>query len=298
MGVTPLFHDALILSIVEMVKGNEEYSIFDFIQLMIRETNWVLSPGARDLGFGPLSEFVQMYVDGKYSYPLISQHYGSSKEKKKILYRDCLVKIHKILNEEWDVTWYEFLTYLLFIQSNCHHKGGNKLCRNSNSFLNFFYKSKSAFNPWSQWEKSGLKYSPVMDYIQETKTEEFRGEWWVNAFEREKKVILMFHTLAPTHYLGTRFTTGWIDRGLKPNEGDILPQGSVLNQLREYYELPSLSGDYGLGCISEKNKVQDEPVLKDKALDFPSQGEMCVYFNLGFCIACGIVCMKRLNKGD
>tara|TARA_Y100000817_G_scaffold105093_1_gene82314 strand:+ start:613 stop:1509 length:897 start_codon:yes stop_codon:yes gene_type:complete len=293
MGVTSLFHNALIHSIVEMTKENEDISIFDFIRLMVSETNWILSPGARDFGPSSVSKIVQRFVQGIHSYPLISEHYGTPKEKKRILYRDCLVKIHETLNREWDVSWYDLLTYLLFIQSNCHHKGNtnsHKLCRNSDSFLDFFYKSKSEFNPWSQWELSRLHYSPVMDYIQETKTAQLRGEWWVKAFEREKENFLMFETLAPTHYLGTRFTTGWVVRGFKPEEGDFLPQGSVLNQLREHYELPLLSGDYGLGCMSVTNKVLDGPNLKDNDKD---KDEVCVYFNLGFGIACGIVCMQR-----
>ena len=293
MGVTSLFHNALIHSIVEMTKENEDISIFDFIRLMVSETNWILSPGARDFGPSSVSKIVQRFVQGIHSYPLISEHYGTPKEKKRILYRDCLVKIHETLNREWDVSWFDFLTYLLFIQSNCHHKGNtnsHKLCRNSDSFLDFFYKSKSEFNPWSQWELSRLHYSSVMDYIQETKTAQLRGEWWVKAFEREKENFLMFGTLAPSHYLGKRLTTGWVVRGFKPEEGDFLPQGSVLNQLREHYELPLLSGDYGLGCMSVTNKVLDGPNLKDNDKD---KDEVCVYFNLGFGIACGIVCMQR-----
>ena len=298
MGVTSLFHNALIHSIVEMTKENEEISIFDFIQLMISETNWILSPGERDFGASSVSKIVQRYVQGIYSYPLISEHYGIPKVKEKILYRDCLVKIHESLNGEWEVSWFDFLTYLLFIQSNCHHKGDNnshKLCRNSDSFLDFFYKSKSAFNPWSQWELSRLQYSPVMDYIQETKTAQLRGEWWVKAFEREKEKFLMFQTLAPSHYLGTRFTTGWVVRGFKGIiQGDFLPQGSVLNQLRKHYELPELSGDYGLVCISVESDVLYKLEDKDKDKDKDKEKDnTCVYFNLGFGIAFGIVCMQR-----
>ena len=295
--MTSLFHNSLIHSIVEMTKENEEYSIFDFLKLMITETNWVLSPGARDFGPSSVSHYVQIYLDGKYSYPLISHHYGTPMEKRRNIYRDCLIKIHKYFDgEDWGVSWFELLTYLLFIQSNCHHKGNPfsptpQLCRNADSFLNFFYRSKSAFNPWSPWEKSGLNYSPVMPYIQETKKAELRGEWWVQAFEREKKVLLMFQTLAPTHYLGSRFTTGWVVRGYKPGEEDILPQGSVLNQLREHYGLAELSGDYGLGSMSVKSKVCDSPKLKDKDM-FPND-EMPVYFNLGMCAGIGLICIYK-----
>ena len=115
MGVTSLFHNALIHSIVEMTKENEDISIFDFIRLMVSETNWILSPGARDFGPSSVSKIVQRFVQGIHSYPLISEHYGTPKEKKRILYRDCLVKIHETLNREWDVSWYDLLTYLLFL---------------------------------------------------------------------------------------------------------------------------------------------------------------------------------------
>ena len=301
MGVTPAFHNALIHSVVD-ITNEKDIGIFDFIQLMIGETNWILSPGERDFGPSSVSKYVQKHIDGLYSYPLVSQHYGTPVEKKRFLYRDCLVKIHETLNGEWDVSWFELLTYLLFIQSNCHHKGdfnSHKLCRNPDSFLNFFYKSKSAFNPWSQWEKSGLRYSPVMDYIQQSKKEELRGEWWVKAFEREKKNLLMFHTLSPSHYLGSRATTGWVVRGFNDIiKADNLPQGSVLNQLREHYELPLLSGDYGLGCMSVKNDVRDESFLKDKVEETEKINcdNMCVYFNLGFCIGCGVTLMTRFVK--
>ena len=87
-------------------------------------------------------------------------------------------------------------------------------------------------------------------------------------------------------------TTGWVVRGLKPGDGDILPQGSVLNQLRDHYGLPELSGDYGLGVMSVTNKVLDGPNLKDNDKD-KDKDEVYVYFNLGFGIACGIVCMQR-----
>ena len=71
MGVTSFFHDALILSIVEMTKENGDYSIFDFIKLMISETNWILSPGDRDFGDEPIAKYVKKHIDGQYSYPLI-----------------------------------------------------------------------------------------------------------------------------------------------------------------------------------------------------------------------------------
>ena len=270
MGVTPAFHNALIHSIVD-ITNEKEIGIFDFIQLMIGETNWILSPGERDFGPSSVSKYVQKHIDGLYSYPLVSQHYGTPKEKKRFLYRDCLVKIHETLNGEWDVSWFDLLTYLLFIQSNCHHKGdfnSHKLCRNPDSFLNFFYKSKSEFNPWSQWEKPGLRYSPVMDYIQQSKKEELRGEWWAKAFEREKRKLLMFETLSTSGSMVSRFTTGWIVRGFNGKGYDVLPQASVVNQLREHYGCPQLCGDYGYGNMSaESNVYKIEEKIEDKIED-------------------------------
>ena len=231
-------HNAIILSIVDVTNENKGIGIFEFIKLMISETNWILSPGERDFGPTAVSIYVQRHIDGVYSYPLYSQHPGTFREKSLHLYRDCLVKIHKLLDGYWEtVSWYELLTYLMFIQSNCHHSGhikSHKLCRNSDSFLNFFYKSKNAFNPWSKWEKKGD--NPRMDLIEETKEAELRGEWWVNAFKREKYEFLMFHTLEPNYYLGERFTTGWNVTSLNENERDFLPYGSVINQLREYLQ--------------------------------------------------------------
>lgn len=303
MGVTSFFHNALIHSIVEITKGNDNIAIFDFIKLMISETNWILSPGERDFGDEPIAKYVKKHIDGQYSYPLIGLRREALRERSLNLYRDCLVKIHKALNGDWDVSWFEFITYLLFIQSNCHHKGGNtnshKLCRSPDSFLDFFYKSKAAFNPWLPWEKADrLRYGRDIKDIPETKTAELRGEWWVSAFEREKKTLLLFETLAPSHYLGKRLTTGWVVRGFTDIiNGDILPQGSVLNQLRDHYGLPELSGDYGLGVMSVTSKVADCHELKDKDKckdkDTNPNDEMCVYFNLGMCVGFGIVYMFK-----
>ena len=268
--MTPEFHDALIKSIVDISK-EEEINIFDIIKMMISETNWILSPGERNLGIKSVAKYVQKYINGEYSYPIYSIHSGTYRDKSRILYCDILVKIHGYLNGEWDeIIWFEFLTYLIFIQSNCHHKGNPysatpKLCRNSDSFLNFFYKSKNAFNPWSQWEEKGMRYTPVMDYIQETKTSELRGEWWVKAFEREKGKLLMFETLSTSGRMVSRFTTGWIVRGFNGKGYDVLPQASVVNQLREHYGCPQLCGDYGYGHMSaESNVYKIEDKIEDK----------------------------------
>ena len=276
-------HNAIILSIVDVANENKDIGIFEFIKLMISETNWILSPGERDFGDVPVAKYVKKHIDGQYSYPLISQHPGTHRERSLNLYRDCLVKIHKTLNGDWDVSWFEFITYLLFIQSNCHHSGhinSHKLCRNSNSFLNFFYKSKNAFNPWLRWEKADrLRYGRDIKDIPETKTAEFRGEWWVSAFEREKENLLLFETLAPSHYLGKRLTTGWVVRGFTDIiKADFIPQGSVLNQLGRHYDLPELSGDYGLGCMSFQSDVLYE--IEDKEEKEKEEKEDVKLFNL------------------
>ena len=57
------------------------------------------------------------------------------------------------------------------------------------------------------------------------------------------------------HEVGGKYFTDII-------KGDFIPQGSVLNQLRRHYELPELSGDYGLGCMSVQSDVLYE--LEDK----------------------------------
>ena len=128
-----------------------------------------------------------------------------------------------------------------------------------------------------------------MELIQETKKVEFRGEWWVKAFEREKKELLMFQTLAPNSYLGNRFTTGWFVRGFNNiREGDFIPYGSVLNQLREYYDLPLLSGDYGLGSIS---RVEIINVVKEDKSEDVYHGDInnliwvTIGLSLGFCLS-------------
>ena len=127
-----------------------------------------------------------------------------------------------------------------------------------------------------------------MDYIQETKKSELRGEWWVKAFEREKKELLMFQTLAPNSYLGNRFTTGWFVRGFGDiREGDFIPYGSVLNQLRKHYDLPLLSGDYGLGSLSRVENVtvvKEDKEDKENKRDDIQQGGInnLIYVMIGF----------------
>ena len=292
------FHDAIILSIVVVTRENEGIGIFEIIKLMISETNKILSPGSVDFGPSSISKCVRLYIEGEYCYPLISRQYGTPIDGTLKIYIECLVKIHESLNGDWEVSWYELLTYLLFIQSNCHHKGNinsHKLCMSPDSFLNFFYKSKNAFNPWSRWEESdNIRYGRPIEDIPKTKTAELRGEWWVEAFKREKKILLMFETLAPSHYLGRRLTTGWVVRGFKSEERDILPQGSVLNQLRRYYNLPELSGDYGLGCMSVNRDMSYEFEVKKKD-NFEKKDEgviVCELFNLAIW-SISVICLSR-----
>ena len=272
------FHDAIILSIVVVTRENEGIGMY--------KQQGDAPP------FTSISKCVRLYIEGEYCYPLISRQYGTPIDGTLKIYIECLVKIHESLNGDWEVSWYELLTYLLFIQSNCHHKGNinsHKLCMSPDSFLNFFYKSKNAFNPWSRWEESdNIRYGRTIEDIPKTKTAELRGEWWVEAFKREKKILLMFETLAPSHYLGRRLTTGWVVRGFKSEERDILPQGSVLNQLRRYYNLPELSGDYGLGCMSVNRDMSYEFEVKKK-----DEGVIvCELFNLAIW-SISVICLSR-----
>ena len=308
MGISLEFHNALIKSIVDISK-RRGINIFRIIKLVISETNWTLSQGERGFGDKPISKYVQKHIDGEYSYPLVSQHPGTRREVHLNLYRDCLIRIHEYLNGDWEVSWFDFLTYLLFIQSNCHHKGGinsHKLCRNSDSFLDFFYKSKSGFDPWYFTADFGN------NVILETKKAELRGDWWVKTFELELNSFLMFDSLAPTRGLKGRNTTGWIVIGMNGIGSDFLPHGSVINQLRMYYGLPTLSGEYGLGVMAAGSNVlydldKDDTLLldeddKDKGLNdgvdknTGINDDKCVYFNMGVCFGIGIVCIFRVLK--
>ena len=262
MSITPAFHDAIILSIIDLTKEHD-INIFKFLKMLLSETNKLLSPGDRNFGISCPSHYVKTYLNGGYSYPFefIGSVIGPGKRKRKTLYREFLIKVNEYLFDkgEWDeVTWLEMMTYFLFIQSNCHHKGdinSTKLCRNADSFKNFFYESKDAFNPWGKWERSEGEIAGEEETIKKSKTMKRRGEWWVKAFEIEKKELLMFHTLAPGSFLGRRTTTGWFCRGFDGiREGDFIPYGCVLTQLRRNFNLPELSGDYGLGGFNNINE--------------------------------------------
>ena len=112
MGVTSFFHDALILSIVELTKENEKYSIYDFIKLMISETNRILSPGARDFGPSLFSKYVQLHIDGRYSYPRHQNHQrGTPMEEKGTFTTVFLIKLQQI-RRDYGVSWFDILTYI------------------------------------------------------------------------------------------------------------------------------------------------------------------------------------------
>tara|TARA_A100001037_G_C15107577_1_gene617254 strand:- start:269 stop:1204 length:936 start_codon:yes stop_codon:yes gene_type:complete len=289
--ITPSFHEAFILSIVKVSKEHG-IGIFEFIQFAISETNWKLSPGDINLSKYYPAYYVKRYLDGKFSYPLmVSLGDGrKDKEKRVMVYKDFIIKIDEYMREErtggWDkITWFDFLTYLLFIQSNCHHKGNvnsSKLCRNSDSFLNFFYKSKSSFNPMAQWERDGDK--PLLPVINESKKEVYRAEWWVEAFKRDKDNLLMYHDLGDNREY--RKTIGWTVRGFKGSKGlpaDRIPSGAVLNQLRSFYNLPKLSGEYSLGIMSS-NTLHTLEIGDEKKEEKKSTYGICEIGTATICI--------------
>tara|TARA_Y100001970_G_C14253609_1_gene873527 strand:+ start:1630 stop:2583 length:954 start_codon:yes stop_codon:yes gene_type:complete len=315
--VTSDFHNALILSIVEITSGKDPLckGIFSFIQLMINETNNIISTGGRSLGSSSPADPIRRYLNGAYSYPLENNNVGYASRKERIPYRDCLIMIHKYLEEGrggWgDIVWFDVITYLIFIQSNCHHKGNTdstKLCRNSDSFLHFFYKSKNEFDPWGRWlskiDTEGKHlYIPLTAFkLEKTKSVKYLADWWVNAFKREKERLLMYDTLQPDHYLGHRFTTGWTVRTFSNiRKGDIIPYASVLNQLRDHYNLPPLSGDYGIGVEAEKLRRFEENTIKRDTSNSKEEIFPCYHFlerfewiTIGFGL--GLCLTKILNN--
>ena len=271
MVINKNFHNAIILSIVffadKRKKGPYHWlGIYDIIKLIISQTNHVLSPGDIYLTIDNPGDSIKNFKNGIWSggrLEIQPQHHATSIGDKKIFYREWLLKVDQLLEDGWgDINWLDLMTYLLFIQSNTHHKGhinSSILCRNSNSFLNFFYKTKNGFNPGK-----GLPW-PSASIRNPTPKIEFIGDWWVRAFERDKEEMLMFRDLAPSGYMKDhRTTTGWFVRPVGNSPGDCIPSGNVVNQLRNYYVIPILTGDYGLGCMSADRKNIDFEPEKNK----------------------------------
>ena len=260
MTITVPFHNAIILSLVS-ISDKYGYGIFHLLQAMIRQTNRILSPGDYYLQDESPEYSIKKLQKGEWGGRLGAQsHYQKSDMGHEIsIYQEWIINVYKLFRKEQDkddINWYDLITYLLFIQSNCHHKGNmnsSKLCRNGNSFKNFFYKSNNGFHPSNHsfrhnetWKNKRTRES--------TSNHGLLGDWWIKMFYYDRDKLLMFNDLSN---LGREDPSlGWTVRGFGTDElpGDWIPHGSVINQLRRYYDLPLLSGDYSLGIISVSQK--------------------------------------------
>ena len=275
--ITAEFHNALVLSI-SAVSDEEGIGIYDLIKILIFEMNQVIHASEVKFGPSPVFNWVQLFRDKKYSHPFMLQsHQKEVRGRKKDLFKKCLLQMttHMVKSEWNDVSWFEFLVYLLFIQSNTHHflpspekqdwaAAPAWLCRNSEVFLDFFYKSKDGFHPLKEWTRLFEKPLDHLGFIQESEEPTGRAGYWVERFEEEKRDLLMFRNWAGYNQgMEKRETTGWFARISKDRDGDIFPYGAVINQLRDHYGLERISGEYDLG-IQETNRVA---YAKEKELE-------------------------------
>ena len=275
--ITCEFHNALVLSI-SAVSDKEGIGIYDLIKILIIEVNQEINCGYVDFGPSPVFNWVQLLRDKRYSHPFMLQsHQKEVRGRKKDLFNKCLLQMTGYMGKsDWnDVSWFEFITYLLFIQSNTHHRVAPPekqdwaaapawLCRNVESFLDFFYKSKDGFHPLKEWTRQFEKPLDHLGCIPETDEPKERAWYWVKRFEEEKRDLLMFRNWAGYNQgMEQRETTGWFARTSKDKDGDIFPYGAVINQLRDHYGLERISGEYDLG-IQETNRVA---YAKEKELE-------------------------------
>mgnify|MGYP001481883719 FL=1 len=267
MPITSPFHNAAILSIVDYSKEYNQ-NVFPLIGRLIYDLTGIISTSGHPLP-GEIKEALEKHKMKQCAI------FGWGDNEEKHQRKHCarwLMKVEKKLktNDLNDLTWCDVITYLMFIQSNCHHFGHrvvSKICKSPESFMNFFYKSKNGFEPEKTLEQckgsnsSGsveahlLKYRDASWAIQSrardpSQKAELLSYYWVEAFYLDKKELLLFNDLAtPTK---PRRTLGWTSR-----QHDYIPWGSVLNLLRSYYELPPLSGEYSLGIISAKQPAMN-----------------------------------------
>ena len=275
--ITCEFHHALVHSIAN-VSEKEGVGIYDLIKILISEMNQEISASEVNFGPSPVFKWLQLLRDKRYCHPFMLQsHQKEARGKKKGLFNKCLLEMTGYMGKsDWnDVSWFEFLVYLLFIQSNTHHflpspekqdwaAAPAWLCRNSEVFLDFFYKSKDSFHPLKQWTRVDVKALGHLGFIQESEEPTERAWYWVDRFEKEKKDLLMFRNWAGYNQgMEQRETTGWFARISKDRDGDIFPYGAVINQLRDHYGLERISGEYDLG-IQETNRVA---YAKEKELE-------------------------------
>ena len=275
--ITAEFHNALVRSIAA-VSDEEGVGIYDLIKILIFEMNQVIHISEVKFGPSPVFHWVQLLRDKNYRHPFMLQsHQNEARGRKKGLFNKCLLEMTRyMVKTDWnDVSWYEFITYLLFIQSNTHHKLAPPskqgwaaapawLCRNSESFLDFFYRSKEEFNPLKEWTHPDEKPLDHLDCISASDEPKKRAWYWVERFEKEKKDLLMLDNWEGYNQgLEKRETTGWFVRSSKERDGDVFPCVSVINDLRALEMLPRISGEYDLG-VQQANRVA---YAKEKELE-------------------------------
>ena len=122
--VTAEFHNALVLSI-SAVSDVEGVRIYDIIKILIFEMNQVIHISEVKFGPSPVFKWIQLFRDKKYCHPFMLQsHQKEVRGRKKDLFNKCLLQMTGYMDKsDWNgVSWFEFITYLLFIQSNTHHR--------------------------------------------------------------------------------------------------------------------------------------------------------------------------------
>lgn len=260
MEISPTFHNAVITSIASYAR-EESINIYDLIRTLIADLTHIISGSGRNAWEAGNPERALDAYNKR-----LNAIFGWGDDMEKHKRKHCakfLTKVdefHKKAKEEWsDITWCDVITYLIFIQSNCHHRGktlhSTQICKSADSFLNFFHKSKNGLDVPPKFNQSGNGL--VISYTRSregTKTAEYLAWWWVKVYNEDVHNLLMFHDLVENHV--ERRTVGWISRGWNGG-GDFIPWGAVLNTLREYHELPRLSRDYDAGVIQGRRTNEE-----------------------------------------
>ena len=260
MEISPTFHNAVITSIASYAR-EESTNIYDLIRTLIADLTHIISGSGRNAWeAGNPARALDSYNKR------LNAIFGWGDDMEKHKRKHCakfLTKVdefHKKTKEEWsDITWCDVITYLIFIQSNCHHRGktlhSTQICKSPDSFLNFFHKSKNGLDvpPKFNQSENGL----VISYTRSregTKKAEYLAWWWVKVYKEDVLDLLMFHDLVENDV--ERRTVGWTSRGWNGN-GDFLPWGAVINTLREYHKLPRLCGDYDVGVMQGRTSNEE-----------------------------------------
>tara|TARA_Y100001970_G_scaffold270830_1_gene365255 strand:+ start:1526 stop:2479 length:954 start_codon:yes stop_codon:yes gene_type:complete len=262
--ITKEVHNAFITTIIKYAEDSE-INIYDLLRKLISDINWILLPNGLQLltEDGNIllpKEAYNRHIKNKYGYFTFCNK-GSHKKGNIIDWFSYLDK-----SKEWNnwnnITWYDMLIYLLFIQTNCHHKGhfnSSKLCNSSNSFYDFFYKSKNGFNPMRYWDSNfkGNQYIKIRESI---KKPIYLAEWWIEVFNRDKIKLLLFSDLSPSlPNLKYRKTTGWTI----PNK-DRFPFMGIVNIIRAINNIHLLDSDYVFGrCIEKQTQKEYRFTIDD-----------------------------------